>query len=160
MPTTHFNTMTYTDKTGESTTVKIYNDAVTAVSIAGYLTQLGTLRAATDAITLGQRSRSTWVGDADDSPVDTSTLPNTAQRENKLLVTYEDTTTHEHYQLTIGTLDLTKVEFVPGGKDAIRLDAPTEIVDWITAFEAIASPPEAPANGVNVISMRFVGRNS
>ena len=160
MTTTHYSTMTFTDKTGEPTTVKIYNDAVTALSIAAYLAQLGTLRTATGAITLGAQSRATWVGDADDTPVDTSALPNTAQRENKLLVTYEDTTTHEQYQLSIGTIDLTKLSFVPGAKDAVLLTAPTEIVDWITAFEAIASPPEAPANGVKVLKMRFVGRNS
>jgi len=160
LTTTHYNTMTFTDKTGETTTVTIYNDAVTAVNIAGYLGQLTTLRDATDDIVIGGQSRATWVGDADDTPIDVSTLSNLAQRENKLLVTYEDTTTHETYTLSIGTIDLTKLLFVPGGKDAVSLTSSAEIIAWIAAFEAIASPPEDPAHNVKVLKLRFVGRNS
>lgn len=160
MATNHYSTITHTDKTGESTTVKIFNDAITAVNIAGYLTQLGTLRSAIDAITLGAATRLTWVGDADDNPVDPATLSNLAQRENKLLVTYEDSTTKERYTLSIGTFDLSKAVFTPGAGDAMLLTSPQEIVDFITAFEAIGSPPENPGNGVNVIALRFVGRNS
>jgi hypothetical protein len=159
MPTLHYNTMTYVDKTNEVSSVTIYNDAITAASLPGYLTQLGALRTATDAITLGGRVRGTWVGDADETLVDPSTLPNQAQRENKLLVVYENATTNKRFQLTIPTLDLSIVTFVPGGKDAILMTTP-EIAAWITAFEAIASPPDDPAAGVNVLEMRFVGRNS
>jgi hypothetical protein len=160
MTTTHYNTIGITDKTGETTHTTIYNDAVTAVSIAGFLAALTTLRSTIDAITLGAQTRNTWVGDADVVPVDVSTLSNLAQRENKLLITYEDTTTHEQYTLSIGTLDLTKVTFVPGAKDAVLLTAPAEMVAFIAAFEAIASPPEDGTHNVKVLKARFVGRNS
>lgn len=160
MATTHYNTISYIDKTGEVTTFKVFNDAVTAVSIASYLAQITELRARTDDICIGKQVRATWVGDADDEPADLTTISNLAQRENKLLVTYEDTTTHEHFNLSIGTIDLTKLVFTPGGKDAVSLTSSAEIIAWITAFEAVASPPNNPANNVNVIALRFVGRNS
>lgn len=160
MTVKHYNTIGITDKTGETTHTTIYNDAVTSASIAGYLAQLTTLRAAVDAMTLGAQTRNTWVGDADIVPVDTSTLPNTAQRENKILFTYEDTTTHEQFTISFGTLDLTKVVFTPGAKDAVSITAPAEMAALVAAFEAVASPPTDGSHNVKILKARFVGRNS
>lgn len=160
MTTTHYNTVTILDRTGETSNFTVYNDAITAVSIEGFLAQLTDFRAKCQALSVGAIIRTTWVGDADDTPVDAATLSNLAQRENKLLVTYEDTTTHEKYNLTIPAIDLTKLAFVPGAKDAVRLDSSAAITAWIAAFEALASPPEDMTHAVKVLKMRFVGRNS
>jgi hypothetical protein len=160
MATSHYNTLTFVDKTGEPSTMTVFNDAITAVSLPGYLANLTDFRAKTNAITLGDNKRNTWVGDADDNAVDLAAQSNYSQRENKLLVTYKDTTTNEEYTLTIPTIDLSKLAFIPGAKDAVPLDASAEIIAWITSFETLASPPEAPGNAVEVLKLRFVGRNS
>lgn len=159
----HKSTLTYRDATGESSTVTIYNDAITAVSIAGFLTDFGNLQTATDAITLGVRAKQSWVGD---DTIVSNALPTdkAAQRESKLLVQYQDTTNEKPYILTIPTIDPDILVFLPGAGDAVAfLDAngaSAEIQAWVTAFEALASPPDDPTHNVEVIGMRFVGRNS
>lgn len=162
MATTHYNTMTFIDETAEKSGFTVFNDAITAVSLPGFLAQLTTFRAATNAIVLGNNTRNTWVGDADDNG---DALPgnNYAQRENKLRVVYRDTTTLEEYEITIPTIDLALLTFIPGAKDYVQFSGAgvnAAITAWVTAFEAIASPPEAPGNNVVVVKMQFVGRNS
>jgi hypothetical protein len=162
MATTHYSTLTYKDATGESSTMKVYNDAITALSIGGFLTQLGAFKTATDALVLGNRTRSAWIGDYDTLSNDPASN-NYAQRENKLLVSYKDTTTDEEYELTIPTVDLALLTFIPGAKDAVQFAGAgvnAAVTAWVTAFEAFASPPEAPGNAVQVTAMRFVGRNT
>jgi len=54
------------------------------------------------------------------------------------------------------------LNFVPGGGDAVLFSgagASTAITEWVTAFEAIARTPRSDANSVEVVGMRFVGRN-
>lgn len=162
MPTTHYNTMSYLDETGEVSGFTVFNDAVTAVSIAGYLTQLGEFRTATNALALGTNLRNTWVGDADENARD---LPgnNYAQRENKLRVIYADTTSGKEHELTIPTIDLALLTFIPGGKDYVQFSGAgvnAAVTTWVTKFEALASPPDEPTHGVEVVKMQFVGRNS
>lgn len=158
----HKSKLTYGDATHETSSVEIYNDAITALSIAGYLTQLTAFTNATDAIVLGVRRQNSWTGDltvvSNSWPTDPA-----AQREAKLLVDYQDTTTEEAFTLTIPTIDFSKLVFVPGGGDNVLFageDANEDIVAWVTAFEALASPPRDPSHNVEVIGMRFVGRNS
>lgn len=162
MPTTHYNTMTYLDKTGEKSTFTVFNDAITAVSLPGYLAQLTDFRAKTEALLLGTNVRNTWVGDADKNA---EVLPasNYAQRENKLRVIYVGDTTGDEFEITLPTIDLALLTFIPGGKDYIQISGAgvnAAITDWITSFEAIASSPDDPAESVTVIKMQFVGRNS
>lgn len=162
MATEHYSTMSYRDKTGETSSFTIYNDAITAVSIAAFLAQLTTFRAKTEALLLGFNYRNTWVGDADINGAD---LPasNYAQRENKLRVLYKDTTTGEVFELTLPTIDLSKLTFIPGAKDFIQFagaGVDAAITEWVTAFEAIASPPSDMTHNVQVTGMQFVGRNS
>lgn len=162
MATTHYNTMSFLDETDEVSSFTVYNDAITAVSIAAFLAQLTDFRAKTVAITLGTNLRNTWVGDADDNG---RVLPgnNFAQRENKLRVVYQDDTTLEQYEITVPTIDLALLEFIPGAKDYVQFAGAgvnAAITDWVTSFEALASPPENPGNAITVLKMQFVGRNS
>lgn len=158
MATTHESTLSYMDATGETTTFTVYNGPITALTIAAYLTELGALRAATEALTLGNKSVYTWTGDRDQFFAVPATDP-AAQRESKLLVTYKDNTTSKPHSLAIGTIDFSKLTFVPGAKDAVPLDASAEIIAWITAFQAIAKAPDT-GNAVTVTKLRFVGRNT
>src|SRR5215207_6153441 len=88
----HKSRIVYGDVTEETSALEIYNGAITAVSIGGFLTNFGTLQTATDAITLGLRRQQSWIGDlttvTNDWPTDRA-----AQRESKLLVDYMDSVT-------------------------------------------------------------------
>jgi len=160
---THKSNIQYRDATGETSTMTIYNDAITTVSLPGFLTQFGALQAATDDITLGIRSKQEWIGD---STVVSNAVPTdpAAQREAKLLVQYMDATNEKPYTLTVPTIDFSVLVFLPGGGDAVAFrdenGASAEIQAWVTAFEAIASPPDDPTHNVTVTGMRFVGRNN
>lgn len=162
MATTHYNTMSFLDQTGEVGSFTVFNDAITAVSIGGFLTQLGAFRTATNALVIGTNLRNTWVGDADENARE---LPgnNYAQRENKLRVLYEDSTNGKGYELSIPTIDLALLTFIPGGKDWVQFEGAgvnAAVTDWVTAFEALASPPDDPTHGVTVTAMQYVGRNT
>lgn len=158
----HKSRIVYGDVTEETSAVEIYNGAITAVSIGGFLTQFGTFQTATDAITLGTRRQQAWIGDltivSNAWPTDKA-----AQRESKLLVDYRDTVTEEVFQLTIPTIDFDVLNFVPGGGDAVLFagaGASAAIIAWVTAFEAMARTPRSDANAVEVVAMRYVGRNT
>jgi hypothetical protein len=154
----HYGTFTLLDETGEKSAMKFYTGAITATSIGGFLTEFGDLRTATAAITRGTMNKERIV--MDDTLLDAA-LPgdNLAQRENKLLVVYRDTTTNKLFTLTVPTIDLTQVEFMPGAGDNVSLSAPQAIVDWITAFETIGRSPDDDTHNVQVMQMRAIGRN-
>lgn len=158
----HKSRIVYGDVSRETSALEVYNGPITALSIAGYLTAFGNLQTATDAITLGIRRQQSWIGDLTTVSNAWPTDP-AAHREAKLLVDYWDTVTEEPFQLTIPTVDFSKLVFVPGGGDAVLFsgdDASTEIKAWVTAFEAIGRSPRSDANAVEVTGMRFVGRNT
>lgn len=158
----HKSKIVYGDATRETSSLEVYNGAITAVSLPGFLTNFGALQNATDAITLGVRRAQSWTGDytvvSNAWPTDPA-----AQREAKLLVDYMDDVTEEVFTLTVPTIDFSKLVFVPGGGDAVLFsgdDASDEIKAWVTAFEAIARTPRSDANTVTVVGMRFIGVNS
>jgi hypothetical protein len=158
----HKSILTYGDVSEETSPLTIFNDAITAISLPGFLTNLAALETATDNVTIGVRRKSTWVGD---ETTITNTWPTdkAAHRENKLLVTYIDDTTEKPYTLTIPTIDFSVLNYVPGGGDAVLFagaGASAQIIAWVTAFEAIASSPDNPGNSVTVTKMRYVGRNT
>jgi hypothetical protein len=158
----HKSILTYGDATQESSNLTVYNGAITAVSIGGFLTALAALETASDAITLGTRRKSAWVGD---DTVVTNAWPSdpAAQRESKLLVQYQDDTTEKPYTLTVPTVDFSVLVFVPNGGDAVLFsgdDASDEIKAWVTAFEAIGRAPDDDTHTVTVTGMRYVGRNT
>lgn len=157
----HKSSITYGDVTEETSKLEVYNGAITAASLPGFLTQFGALQTATDAITLGTRRQQSWIGDLTTVSNAWPTDKN-AHRENKLLVTYRDDVTEEEFILTIPTIDGEQLNFVPGGGDAVIFSgtgASVNIVNWVTAFEALARTPRSDANSVTVVGMRFVGRN-
>lgn len=156
------NTLTLRDSTGESGSVSVYFDEITAVSLPGLLTQLGNFANATVGITLGVLAKNRW---GEDSVVSNAVPTDpTAQREMKLLVQYQGATTEKPYTLTVPTVDPSVLVFLPGAGDAVAFDAANgasaEIQAWVTAFEALASAPDDEAENVVVTGMRFVGRNS
>jgi len=158
----HKASITYGDVTEETSKMEVFIGAITALSVAGFLTNFGDLQTKTDAITLGTRRKQQWIGD---DTVVTNAWPTdrAAQREAKLKVTYQDTTTEQNYTLTIPTIDFDVLNFVPGSGDHVLFegaDASDAIKDWVTSFETIAKSPDNDTHAVEVIDMQFIGVNS
>lgn len=156
-PTPHI-VVTYTDYGGEKTTTRLPTRAINAVGLVEQQDDLGDLTAALDAITLGVRYRNALVDETIND--NTNAVSKLAQRENKLLVQYQDDVTQEKFTATFGTVDLTKLNFAEGSGDRVLIadGASAEVTALIAAFEAVVNSPAG--NAVTVIGMRFVGRNS
>lgn len=150
-----------TDATGERTTTAIRVVTLTAANLAAQQALMATYFGATSAIVLGVVAKTDYGNTEIISNAEASDP--SAQRESKLLVTYWDVTTQKQSIITIGTIDFSMLHFMPGAGDAVAFNtgdgAPSEITDWVTAFEAVAKAPDT-GNAVAVIGMRYVGRNT
>lgn len=151
----HYSVFTQLDFSGEKSLTRIYNGAITAVSIAGFLTEFGQMKDAINAITLGTMAQEMWVGDNTDL---SNVLPTNvfAQRELKWLVVYEDDTSKNVYTLTLPCADPTGR--LIAGTDLADL-AQTEVAAFVTRFESFARSPESDVNTVTVLRIQLVGRN-
>lgn len=78
-----------------------------------------------------------------------------AQRENKWLVTYEDTTTHKLYRIELACADLTNLD--PEDRKHAAIGDAAQVDAYVTAFEAFAV--SEVGNPVSVLEITFVGRN-
>lgn len=153
----HYTVTTFLDATGEKSSFKLHNGAITATSIAGFLTDYAALKTALDNMTVGTLSNDQWVGDA--SEISTTLPSNLAQREIKLLIVYKGNTSNRKYTVTVPTLDLTKVQFMPGARDAVSLTAPAEMAALVNAMQTIGRSPDSDTETITVLSARVVGRN-
>jgi len=152
-------TETLMDAGNEPGIFKCFGKVITAANHDAQVTLWNTLRTAIGVITLGIVSKATY---ASDITLDWDQPTNGAARELKLLVQYKDSTTGKRYTATVPTLDPTVPQYIQNinVKDAIAVDSPSSIADFVTAFEAFAVPPENPGNTVTVIGLRVVGRNN
>jgi hypothetical protein len=157
------------DYSREKSSFSIITGDVTAVSLPGLLTEIGALRAAVDGITLGtvaDESLRAFATNLSNTPP-ASPL---AQVESAWLVTYEDSLAFfddpvnaipnegfgKLFTLTIPTADIAAAgRLAPNSDEAVLTEA--GIAAFITAFEATARSPYGGT--VNVVSIRFVGRN-
>lgn len=152
----HYSVFQFRDFGTETSNVKIYNGAITAASLPGFLTAFGNMRAALEGITLGIASQETWVGD---STVLSAAVPASqeAQREKKWLVRYHDTVTQKKYTLEVPTADLTAVTLLANSDFADLAAAP--LSTFKTQFDGFARCPDSDVNAVVLDSVQFVGRN-
>jgi len=150
-----YSLFTLKDFSDENSTVKIHNGAITAVSIAGFLTAFGGMRTALEAITLGTMAQEQWIGDL---TLLSNTLPTNpfAQRELKWLVRYHGDTTGKKFQLEIPTADPT--DRLVAGTDLADLTE-TDMAAFVTAFEAFARTPDSDTETVTIDQIVLVGRN-
>lgn len=160
---------TLRDRSNEVSTVSFRTAAITAVSLPGTLTQFGALRAAIDGITAGSvTEEGLYV-----NRTRLSNVPPTdplAQRENKFLVVYEDTTAffddpvnaipnegfRKVFVVEVPTADLELANLFTGTNDDVNLSQP-QIAAFITAFEDLVRTPYG--GRANVVRMTYVGRN-
>lgn len=143
------------DFSEERSSVEMFNGAITAVSIAGFLTAFGGMRTAIDNITLGTVSKESWKGD---ETVISNTLPTSefAQRESKWLVQYKGNTTNKIFTMEIPTADPTG-RLTPGTDKADLTE--TNMAAFVTAFEGFARTPDSDTETVTVLKVTLVGRN-
>jgi hypothetical protein len=133
---------------------------VTTLTAANYVAQqalIATLSTAVEAVILGNLAKTTITIDrvlVSGEPAATQL----AQRENKLLIRYEDATTHQKFQVSIGTFDLTKLPLHSEFLDIETASTPGN--DLKLAFEAIVKSPDNASNAVIMTSAQFVGRNT
>ena len=159
---------TMLDYSNERSRFSIATGEVTAVSLPGLLTEVGTLRTAIEGITLGN------VANESLSVFDTTltSSPPAAQNahvEKGWLVTYRDTTQFfddpvnaipneaygRLYTVTIPTADDVGVPFLPESDYADLTE--TAMAAFVAAFEQTARSPAGGA--VEVRTVKFVGRN-
>jgi len=157
------------DYSREKSSFGLATGEVTAGSLPGLLTQVGTLRAAIEGITLGVVSDETL-------SVFNTNLSNTppasalAQVESCWLVQYEDILPFfddpvnaipnegfgRVFTITIPTADIAPAgRLAPNSDEAVLTE--TAIAAFITAFEATARSPYGGT--VNVVKITHVGRN-
>lgn len=153
----HEAQFTLLDYSNERSSMKVNVGAITALSIGGFLTDFGALRAAIEGITLGVVAQEAWVGDR-------TTLSNTpptdpeAQREKKWLVRYVGNTSGKVFQLEIPTAELGGGHLLPMSDFADLTE--TDMAAFVTAFEDIARTPDSDTETVTVQSIQYVGRRT
>lgn len=158
---------TVLDNSNEKSNFSIWTGEVTAASLPGLLTEVGTLRTAIDGLVIGTVHK-------EQLKVFDTVLSNTrpankfAQRESKWLVTYEDILAFfddpvnaipnegfgKVFNIEIGTADLA---LLPDGSESLDITAGAAAT-FVTAFEATARSPYGGT--VNVLSIRYVGRKT
>lgn len=148
-------TFTVLDFSGEKSPASIPAGPITALSIAGFLTEFGQMRAAIDGITLGAIHKEMWVGD---DTVLTNVLPTNAfaQRELKWLVRYRGNTSQKIFTLELPTADPTGR--LIAGTDRMDLTE-TAAAAFVTRFNSFTRSPEDPNEAVTLMEVILVGRN-
>lgn len=155
----HLSIFTVLDASGEKSTVSVFNGAITAVSIGGFLTDFGNLRSALDGIIQGTIHQEQWIGDRTVLSTTPPTNPG-AQREAKILFTYRGDTTNKLYNFEVPCPDYAVIQLAdPGNSDAVALDAPAAMVTFVSAFETIARTPDDDTETCTIVGARLVGRN-
>lgn len=150
--------LTYNDNTVVGTTpekgrVRFNIVDITAGNLVATQTALADLLAAIQAIVLGELNKERIVLSDTLSSSSPAASP-LAQRENKWLVTYTDTTTHRIFKSEIPTADLS---LLSGNSEALDLSAGVGLT-FKQKFEAVVKSIEG--NAVQVISVKYVGRRS
>lgn len=127
---------------------------ITPANLAAVQTAIATFRGAVAALVLGNLFKYEIIAQVTET-AKTPAASQLAQRENKFLVRFHDSTTGQKASVSIPTADLSK------------LTANSEFVDitagdglaFKNAFEAIAVSPYDASHSVVVDSVQFVGRN-
>lgn len=168
-------TIAYRDKGGEIGVISGYGplldleepvaaDLQTAIIAADLAWD--TFLLATNAITLGVTVHAQYMQDLLINPVSKAASAS-AQRENGLLVRYHSATGLQKATLTIPTIDLPNLVFLPEAEDKVSLTGwtagGTVMSDWVTAFQNFVKVPVADdvtPELVVIDSLEFVGRNT
>lgn len=128
------------DAGNERGTFKVFGTVLTAGNFVAKEALWSTLVDAAMALVLGAKVRTVY-GNVENFTYAQPT--NGAAREIALLVQYKDGTTGQKFTAKLPTLDPTIPDYVinASAKDVVKVDSPTAITDFITAFNAFAINP-------------------
>lgn len=147
--------LTYKDRKGQKSTVRLPIQQITAANLDDVLTKTAALQAALEPLTLGNLNQ-TQVTQNTSSVSDGNAASMVARRELKLLVTYEDLTTHKLYQTEIPAPELTNAALW-SGEDPEQPDYTT--AEWIAFVDAFEDVVQVDTHAVSVRKAKIVGRN-
>jgi len=151
-------TVVYRDYSGETKSVRLYTNEITAISLPDLLTELGTFTAALDAVTLGVRAKEHWGEETIVS--NAKATDKTAQVETELLVRCIGATTERPFSFRIPTVDYDAFNYAdpPAGDQVIisGAGATTETTDLITAIETTFKMPDDETEALSVVGMEVV----
>jgi len=148
----------YLDYSGERKSITMYANEITAVSIAGFLSDFGDLQAALDAVTLGTRASQRW----GEETVVSNTRPasKAAQVETEMLVLMRGATTEAPWSFRIPTVDYTAFNYAdpPAGDNVIiaGAGASAATTDLVAALEALVKAPWDETEALEVVGMMVV----
>jgi hypothetical protein len=147
-------TIQYRDYSGEVKSVRVFAGELTAVTLPGFLSQLGALESALDAVTLGVRSSTQW-GElnitSNARPVD-----KTAQVETELLVRVQGATTQAPWSFRIPTVDYAAFNYLDDAVILSGAGASAATTALVAAIEALCKMPDDETEAVVVVGMNVV----
>jgi len=149
----HFASASYIDFSEEKSTMQYNIGAITALTIAGFLTQNDAFLDAVQNLSLGALVHTSWTGDS----TKFSAVPPTdlnAQRERKWRVDFEDTVnlTPGHFEIPVA---LVTGQLITGTDKADMTTA--EWVALVSAAETLLKSNDG--NSINILGATLVGRN-
>lgn len=151
--------ISYRDYSGELQSIpNLFANEITAVSIAGFITQFGELQTALNAVTLGVLAKTSW-GEQTVVSNDRAATKD-AQVESEMIVNLRGETTEAPFSFRIPTIDYTAFNYAdPPAGDTVILSgagATAATTDLVAKIEALLSTPWDEAEGVEVMGMRVV----
>jgi len=150
--------VSYRDYSGETKSILLFTGEITAVSLAGLLSDLGDLNTALDAVTLGVRASQQW-GEETIVSNDRAAVKD-AQIETELLVRVRGETSESPWSFRIPTVDYTAFNYAdPPAGDAVIISgagASAATIALVAAIEAVAKMPNDETEAVEVVGMEVV----
>lgn len=150
--------ITYRDYSGETKAIRLYSNEITAVSIAGFLSDFGDLQTALDAVTLGVRAKQSW-GEETIVSNDRAAVKD-AQIESEMLVRCRGAVSEAPFSFRIPTIDYTAFNYAdPPAGDSVILagaGATAATTALIAALEALCKMPDDETEAIVVVGMEVV----
>lgn len=151
-------TVQYMDYSAEVESIRLYAGEITAVSLAGFLSDFGDLQTALDAVTLGVRSKQTWGEETIVS--NTRATSKNAQIETQMLVRCQGATSEAPFSFRVPTVDYTAFNYAdPPAGDAVIISgagATAATTALVAAIEAFCKMPDDETEALVVVGMEVV----
>ncbi|WP_372743136.1 hypothetical protein [Neptunomonas sp.] len=150
--------VSYRDYSGETKTVRLYMSEITALTLPDLLADMGDLKNALDAVTLGVRAREHW---GEETIVSNARAESkNAQIETELLVRCQGATSEAPFSFRIPTVDYTAFNYAdPPAGDQVILSgagATAATTALVAAIEALGKMPNNESEGIVVVGMEVV----
>lgn len=146
--------VSYRDYDGELKSLVLFTNEITAGSIIGLLAELGTFKAALDAVTLGVRAREQW---GEETIVSNARAADKdAQVSTELLVRCIGATSEAPYSFRIPTIDPEAFNYVEGNVVLSGAGATAATTALIAALQATFKMPNDETEAIQVVQMRIV----